>query len=962
MYRAVKVVRREDFEYEKTFEREFEGIQRYEKVSQGHPGLIDVLHVGRDSEADFYYYVMELADDESGEALEWDDMQVATYRPRTLASSLRHHKPCAIQSCVDLGVAIGGALGHLHQSGLIHRDVKPANIIFVKGQPKLADVGLVASLGQRTYVGTEGYVPPEGPGSSAADLFSLAMVLYEMHTGKDRLDFPDLPTNLEIPPSVNRDEWRALNTVICRAGSPDVRKRYDSADSLVEALESVCSAPWRSPRPKRGIAGVFFMTVAVMGLLAIAGGAGYFLWNDHKAFMEKNGPLLSDQSDATGVNGARFRTPVKAISPVGNQSEAAAEAGMEKSGPEQAEGGRKVEDSGGNMEKLDGEQKPRLVADSDKKQKDDHSKAENAKLKPKVETSVTKLAEETPPPSKVAEQKSEKEASKVVEKKPGKTVESDKTTESVKPSEPEKSAEPPMLVATEVKPTAPETPVMPLKAQVVEGGLRITSQPPGARVLHEGKEIGTAGSEPLKFPVGPIELVLRLAGYRDSIFRGEIGEGIQEVHVEMRPDLGPIIGQPWTNSLGMAFVPEADRHESVLEVSVASFDRFLDASGEQIPASGLQGIVHVPEERGRWQFCDWLTAQERGMGLLSDRQYYRPNRSSSDAKRGSFFLSVEHDFGTLAVNSEPPGAQVWRGKQKLGETPVILNDQRLGYYDLTLYKPGYKEITVTGDLTTTELKDVVIPMEADPSASSGPSASAGARVENSQGMVMVPIEGIAGLLVATTETPLGAYMEYLADRGATVDLSRSAAEGSYPASGVSYTQAVAFCDWLTQRERATGRISDTQRYRLPTDREWSRFIGIGGEAGRTPEERGREATAAFLWGEGFPPPVGAGNFADESARPRLGDAVIAGYSDGFATTAPVGSFGPRSNGLFDLAGNVWEWVQDAYGTEPNGMGVMRGGAWDSSSPEVLSASYRNPVPLDSTTASNGFRYVLESRP
>ena len=66
MYRAVKVVRREDFEFERTFEREFEGIQKYEKVSQDHSCLVDVLHVGRNNGENFYYYVMELADDEGG--------------------------------------------------------------------------------------------------------------------------------------------------------------------------------------------------------------------------------------------------------------------------------------------------------------------------------------------------------------------------------------------------------------------------------------------------------------------------------------------------------------------------------------------------------------------------------------------------------------------------------------------------------------------------------------------------------------------------------------------------------------------------------------------------------------------------------------------------------------------------------------------------------------------------------
>ncbi|WP_156345277.1 hypothetical protein [Verrucomicrobium spinosum] len=61
--RAVKIVWREDFEYEKTFRREFEGIQQFEPISRGHPGLVNVLHVGWNDAHGFYYYVMELADD-----------------------------------------------------------------------------------------------------------------------------------------------------------------------------------------------------------------------------------------------------------------------------------------------------------------------------------------------------------------------------------------------------------------------------------------------------------------------------------------------------------------------------------------------------------------------------------------------------------------------------------------------------------------------------------------------------------------------------------------------------------------------------------------------------------------------------------------------------------------------------------------------------------------------------------
>lgn len=61
--RAVKVVRRSDFELDRTFEREFEGIMRFEPISRDHPGLVHVLHVGRNDDEGFYYYVMELGDD-----------------------------------------------------------------------------------------------------------------------------------------------------------------------------------------------------------------------------------------------------------------------------------------------------------------------------------------------------------------------------------------------------------------------------------------------------------------------------------------------------------------------------------------------------------------------------------------------------------------------------------------------------------------------------------------------------------------------------------------------------------------------------------------------------------------------------------------------------------------------------------------------------------------------------------
>ncbi len=75
----------------------------------------------------------------------------------------------------------------------MHRDVKPSNVIFVNGRPKLADIGLVTDASdQCSIVGTEGYLPPEGPGTPQADIFALGKVLYEAVTGMDRREFPEL--------------------------------------------------------------------------------------------------------------------------------------------------------------------------------------------------------------------------------------------------------------------------------------------------------------------------------------------------------------------------------------------------------------------------------------------------------------------------------------------------------------------------------------------------------------------------------------------------------------------------------------------------------------------------------------------------------------------------------------------------------------------------------------------------
>ena len=243
-WRALKAVYLANFDQNPgPYEREFSGIKKYQPISHRHPGLLQVEFVS-EKLAGYFYYVMELGDPLTPG---WEQ-EPSTYRPRDLVSERARSggRRLPVRECVRIGLALSDALDFLHRQGLTHRDIKPQNIIYVNGHPKLADMGLITEIRppdqERTLVGTPGYMPPppERPGTPQADIYALGMVLYVLGTGRGAAFFPEIATTLVE--GGEPADFFSLNPVVLKACQPDPAQRYASAAEMHRALELVRKA------------------------------------------------------------------------------------------------------------------------------------------------------------------------------------------------------------------------------------------------------------------------------------------------------------------------------------------------------------------------------------------------------------------------------------------------------------------------------------------------------------------------------------------------------------------------------------------------------------------------------------------------------------------------------------------------------------------------------------------------
>jgi len=284
---AIKILK-EEYSQDQIFVQSFK-TEALAAARLSHPNIVNIFDV--DQEGNIHYIVMEYIEGQ------------------TLQEVISAEAPLPTDKAVEIAIMICEGIHHAHENGIIHRDIKPHNILITKkGIVKVADFGIAQAINKKTLtfardlVGTVHYISPEQakgePVTPATDIYSLGCVLYEMLTGKPPFDAESAITvalrhihDEPTPPVViNPAVGSALSTIILKAMEKLPIHRFSSAEEMRDALinldetiglvrkdrngTTIIMSPIQSSNKKANTkrklrpAGLTIIAVAILGLLS----------------------------------------------------------------------------------------------------------------------------------------------------------------------------------------------------------------------------------------------------------------------------------------------------------------------------------------------------------------------------------------------------------------------------------------------------------------------------------------------------------------------------------------------------------------------------------------------------------------------------------------------------------------------------------------------------------------------
>lgn len=467
--------------------------------------------------------------------------------------------------------------------------------------------------------------------------------------------------------------------------------------------------------------------------------------------------------------------------------------------------------------------------------------------------------------------------------------------------------------------------------QPVNGRLNIFSRPAGAKVFLNEKMVGVT---PLESVLNGGVHSLRVAAdnYVDSIDKFEI------THTE----------------------PNVKRNYQLARIKAKVIPKLTPKGGRLIVNGSLS--------KGPF----FLSTNVEHRLVYMKHGYYPSTKkiqlSSDKEKQISFQLKPE--FGKVKISSSPP-ATIWINNKDYGNDAITVSLPAVTQ-QIVFKKKGHRSVSKTINPTGKFVQKISAKLLTEYQARlkespreltnkdgiklklfinpgrlkmGAPRSQKGQRANEFQKKIRLTKSFYASIFEITN----GQYRRF------KPSFKKSLGADNIPVTSIDWNEAASFCNWLSKNEglqlfykivngRVNGFNKNTDGYRLLSEAEWEWLSRMAGKTKQT----------IFSWGDEMIIPPNAANVSDEGAKGQM-KFYVPNYNDGYVSAAPVGSFKEEPSGLYDIAGNVSEWVHDIYSIMPpmedtisenplgaeNGLShVVKGANFRSGSIAILRPSFR----------------------